>query len=89
MNTMTEAMETGSEWLGRNASPVWFLPTSATLLAITGVSKTWSALSHTKLLAVADPITGIKGPFGSVPSIDTNSQESVGCLEVEENECND
>ena len=37
----------------------WFIVGASAILAITGLAKAWSAFGQTKLLAVADPITGI------------------------------
>jgi hypothetical protein len=38
---------------------VGFIPSAAAILAITGGAKVWTAFAPTKVLAVADPITGI------------------------------
>ena len=43
-----------------NAFLVWFTPSAAVILVATGIAKVWSAFGHTKLLVVADPITGIQ-----------------------------
>ena len=42
----------------------WFVASAGTVLTTTGIAKVWSAFGQAKLLAVADPITGIKfGPL--------------------------
>ncbi len=40
--------------------PKWFALSAGVILAITGVAKVWSGLGNSKLLAVVDPIIGIK-----------------------------
>ena len=40
----------------------FFILSAGIILAITGIAKVWSGLGTAKLLAVADPVTGI--PFG-------------------------
>ncbi len=44
--------------------PKWFVLISGAVLALTGIAKIWSGLGNSKLLAVVDPIVGIK--FGQL-----------------------
>jgi hypothetical protein len=43
-----------------HAIPKWFMLSAGSILAVTGIAKVWSALGSSKVLAVADPITGLK-----------------------------
>ena len=73
MNATTAAVETGSNCRRCNVSPVWFIPSAAAILVVTGAAKAWSAFGHIKILAVADPITGVQ--FGHLMLV-------VGVLEL-------
>ena len=52
---------------------LWFFCSTAVILAVTSVAKVWTAFAPTKVLAVADPITGIQ--FGHL-------MLAVGVLEL-------
>lgn len=39
----------------------WFIPVSATMLALTGIAKLWTVSGNLKILAVTDPIVDL--PF--------------------------
>jgi len=52
---------------------IWFIRSAAVVLCVTGVAKAWSAHAPTKLLAVADPVTGLQ--FGHL-------MLTVGLLEL-------
>ena len=43
----------------RPALAAWFTLSAVVILTITGVAKVWTAFAPTKVLAVADPITGV------------------------------
>lgn len=58
----TEATELRARTVG--AFQKWFVQSSGTVLALTGLAKIWSSLGNTKFLAVIDPIIGIK--FGQL-----------------------
>ena len=73
MNAMTETMEAGTERREAKVILPWFFTSVAAILALTGIAKAWSAFGQTKLLAVADPITGIQ--FGHL-------MLAVGILEL-------
>ena len=57
----------------RRTFPRWFISSAAAILVVTGAAKVWGGLGHTKILAVADPITGIS--FGHL-------MLAVGILEL-------
>lgn len=52
---------------------VWFIYSTVAILFVTGIAKVWSAFGQAKLLAMADPITGIS--FGHL-------MLAVGSLEL-------
>jgi len=59
---MTATVENVGANLGvrkRFALPAWFISSAVAILAVTGLAKLWSSFGNTKLLALADPITGI------------------------------
>jgi hypothetical protein len=49
---------------GWNKAIDWFVASAALILATTGLAKVWSALGSSNLLAVVDPIVGVK--FGQL-----------------------
>jgi hypothetical protein len=51
----------------------WYIRTAAVILVVTGVAKVWTAFAPIKVLAVADPFTGIS--FGHL-------MLTVGVLEL-------
>jgi hypothetical protein len=57
---------------GKNTSG-WFIHSAGVALALTGLAKVWSTLGSVRLLAVADPITGLQ--FGHL-------MLAVGLLEL-------
>ena len=73
MHVMTEAVETGSNYRRDSVFLVWFIPSAATTLVVTGAAKAWTGFGRTKILAVADPITGMQ--FGHLMLV-------VGILEL-------
>ena len=73
MTVMSEKAKPGLECPKCNLCLDWFIPSAATGLAITGAAKAWSAFAPSKLLAVADPITGLQ--FGHL-------MLAVGLLEL-------
>ena len=76
MNTAVATGSEGSEgWERRNrpALATWFIVSAAVVLAVTGAAKVWTAFAPTKVLAVADPITGVS--FGHL-------MLAVGVLEL-------
>lgn len=44
----------------RDSFSNWFTLSAGVILGITGIAKVWSGLGNSKLLAVVDPIIGIK-----------------------------
>jgi len=58
MNATVE-IEVDRERRKRSALATWFILSAAVVLVITGAAKVWTAFAPTKVLAVADPITGV------------------------------
>ena len=73
MSDLIEAMEAGTERRKADAFVSWFVSSVTAILALTGIIKSWSAFGQSKLLAMADPITGIQ--FGRL-------MLTVGILEL-------
>lgn len=73
MAAIAETMEARPERNEANSILPWFVPSAAAILALTGLAKAWSAFGKTKLLAAADPITGVS--FGHL-------MLAVGILEL-------
>ena len=57
--SIAEKMESSIERPNRIPVTAGFVLSASVILMITGVAKVWSASSHTKVLAVVDPIIGI------------------------------
>ena len=57
---MTEVVEDGLEWRKRDVFTAWFVHIAAAILAVTGLAKAWSAFAPIRLLAAADPISGMQ-----------------------------
>lgn len=60
MDFIVELEQAGMECKNGNVILKWFMPSAGAVLAATGLAKVWSAFGPTKLLAVADPITGLQ-----------------------------
>ena len=73
MNMTNEALVLSLPTFPRSSVGGWFIRTAAVILGITGVAKVWTAFAPTKVLAVADPFTGIS--FGHL-------MLTVGVLEL-------
>jgi len=73
MDFIVELEQAGMECKNGNVVLKWFMPSAGAVLAATGLAKVWSAFGPTKLLAVADPITGLQ--FGHL-------MLAVGLLEL-------
>ena len=69
----TEATVLNSSASPRSSVGTWFVRAAAVVLAVTGVAKVWTSFAPTKVLAVADPLTGIS--FGHL-------MLAVGVLEL-------
>lgn len=59
MNATAEIGEVNWAWRKRPVLGTWFILSAAIILVLTGVAKVWTAFAPTKVLAVADPITGV------------------------------
>lgn len=59
MNAIRETSILNLPTSPRGSVGVWFIVSATVILAVTGLAKVWAAVAPTKLLTVADPITGI------------------------------
>lgn len=73
MNATSEARTLSLPTSKSISAGAWFIVSASVILAITGLAKAWGAEGQSRILAVADPVTGIS--FGHL-------MLAVGVLEL-------